>query len=282
MNGRILNGFAGTMIVVFLLTGCASSVAVAPVKAPEEGNDLLNSVVWIQSAAEADALRMAVFASAKQSLDAALEDHTWSAMDQSAGAAELPPALIVDVDETILDNSPSEARLIREGKTYTPETWREWVEERQATALPGSLEFIKYAESKGVTIFYVTNRSTEEEAATRDNLEKEGFPLDARWDVVLTKGEKGARSDKTSRRAIVASTHRVVLLFGDDLGDFTSREGTVAERRARVESNKSRWGKSWFVLPNPMYGSWDRVLPGSVSGMSSHDRKMESLDEKRP
>lgn len=123
-------------------------------------------------------------------------------------------------------------------------------------------------------MFYVTNRSFEEEPATRDNLLSVGFPVESSLDVVLTKDEDGAPSDKTSRRAIVASTHRILLMLGDDLGDFTSREGSVQERLERVRENEQRWGVSWFVLPNPMYGSWERAIEGR-----SGPGKVESLDE---
>ena len=126
-------------------------------------------------------------------------------------------------------------------------------------------------------MFYVTNRNAEEEAATRDNLAQVGFPLDERFDVVLTRGENGAPSDKESRRKIVASTHRILLLLGDDLGDFTSRSGSTQERLERFRSNESRWGDRWFVLPNPMYGSWESAL--SVGRPDDDGAKVDALDE---
>ncbi len=265
-----------------LLSACRSASVTDTSPTVAAQNDLMNAVVWIQTSAEADALRRQAFVVAQAALDAALADSSWTAADEQTGDyGSLPPAVIVDVDETVLDNSPLEARLIRLNESYSPKSWRAWVEERRAKPLPGALEFAAYATAKGVTVFYVTNRNAEEEAATRDNLERAGFPLDSSRDVVLTRGEAGSGSDKTGRRAVVASTHRILLLIGDDLGDFTSREGSVSDRRGNVEANANRWGSRWIVLPNPMYGSWDRALPVGPSGDDAHAKKLDALVERR-
>src|SRR5690606_11199373 len=142
--------------------------------------------------------------------------------EQQGDASALPPAVIVDVDETVLDNSYYQARMIRDNTAYSEATWGPWVMEARATAIPGAREFAGYAAKKGVTIFYVTNRMSNLEEATRRNLAAEGFPLSTGVDTVLTRGERKewSASAKGPRRAHVASTHRILLLIGDDLGDF--------------------------------------------------------------
>ena len=92
-------------------------------------------------------------------LDRALADKTWTAaLEQAGDFGSKPPAVILDIDETVLDNSESEERSIRAGVAYSEALWAEWCNQRKATPIPGALEFTKAAAAKGVTVFYVTNR----------------------------------------------------------------------------------------------------------------------------
>lgn len=267
-------------IAVASLAALAAHV-VAPSANPRPDQALV-AVAWTQHAAERVALCRQVFAHARTQLDAALADAETSAALEQIGARELQrlsPAVIVDVDETVLDNAPYNARLVADNRTYEPKTWSSWVQERRAQAVPGAVAFLTHAATRGVTVFYVTNRDTNDEAATRDNLARLGLPLqdEGDLDVVLTKNEQPEwTSDKRTRRAHVARTHRVVMLLGDDLGDFLGavkparslRNGDAldvvrahgqelqGERLARVHEFGELWGTRWFLLPNPMYGSW--------------------------
>ena len=193
-------------------------------------------------------------------LDRALADRTWTAaLEQGGAIGSKPPAVILDVDETVLDNSESEERNIREGAVYSEARWAEWCNERKATPIPGALEFTRAAAAKGVAVFYVTNRDRALEQATRDNLAKYGFPLDPGRDTVLTRAERPewTSSDKSSRRSLVAQDFRILLLVGDDFGDFVAgARGTLTARKALDEANSAMWGVKWIALPNPMYGSW--------------------------
>jgi acid phosphatase len=177
----------------------------------------------------------------------------------------------VDVDETVLDNVVFQARLIQSGRAYSEPVWREWVEERKATALPGAVEFLREADASGVTVFYVTNREATSEAATRENLARLGFPLDRGGrDTVLCRGERAewAASDKASRRAEVARDFRILLLVGDDLGDFLGAAGSLPADRERAAAQYATWwGSRWIVLPNPMYGSWERAVMAPAPGL---------------
>ncbi len=187
-------------------------------------DDRLGGVLWTQTSAEYRALALAAFARARVELDRALADRTsTAALEQQGEFADLPPAVIADVDETLLDNSPYEADRIRAGGRYESVSWGAWVNRARATPVPGALEFARYAAERGVTLFYVTNRAAPLEEKTRVNLEALGFPLATDRDTVLVPGERPDwSSEKSTRRAEVASAFRILLLIGDDLGDFVS------------------------------------------------------------
>ncbi|MCA9637743.1 MAG: hypothetical protein KC420_17070, partial [Myxococcales bacterium] len=215
------------------------------------------------------------YALARAELERGLADGLRNAAPEQQGdVRDLPPAVILDVDETVLDNSPYQGWLAQEGRRFEPATWSAWVEARQARAIAGAVEFTRYAASKGVTVFYVSNRDVSGEAATRANLEALGFPINPDVDTVLLKNEKPDwGSAKGTRRAAVAAGYRIVMLVGDALGDFTdSYKGTIDERAAVVEQAGDAWGSRWILIPNPMYGAWeDAAAGGSAETPAAHE-----------
>ncbi|MEZ4380788.1 MAG: 5'-nucleotidase, lipoprotein e(P4) family [Nannocystaceae bacterium] len=249
-------------------TACPDDAASAPAPAEAPSRPGLSATVYNATAAEYRAATLQAFAVAKVALDAALADGMWSAAPEQQGdVRDLPPAVILDVDETVLDNSPYQAWLAKVGGRFEPATWSAWVEAREAPAIPGAVDFTRYAASKGVTVFYVSNRDVSGEAATRDNLAAHGFPLaDGDVDVVLLKNEREDwGSAKGTRRAAVAAGFRVVMLVGDNLGDFTdSSEGSMDQRGAIVEHHGDWWGSRWIMIPNPMYGGWEKAALGGA------------------
>ncbi len=252
------------LLFLALLAGCATAPAARQQPPCNPGIALVNASLWVQSAAEYRANAMQTYATARRQLDAALADRTWAGAEEETNEdPSQPPAVILDLDETTIDNTGFEARAIRAGITYDKDLWRQWVSESAATAIPGAVEFLAYAQSRGVAPFYITNRDFDpEHAGTRRNLERLGVPLTA--DSLLMRGTRPEwKSDKSSRRAFVASTHRVLLVIGDDLNDFTNaREKSHAERDAIITRTASWWGSRWFMLPNPMYGSWEGAAMG--------------------
>ncbi len=126
---------------------------------PVPQNDLLNAELWMQTAVEYRANCLAIYALAKTRLDEALADKDWTAYDQTGGYHDLPPAVILDLDETALDNSAYEAGLVVNRTSFDPKRWEEWTKAGEAKAIPGAVEFTKYAASKGVKVFYITNRN---------------------------------------------------------------------------------------------------------------------------
>ena len=248
-------------VVLFALSACGAS------------REDLSAVSWVQRSSEYAALVRGVYHNATLRLDAAIADTSSTACVEQADAqfANLPPAIIVDVDETIVDNSPYNARLLADGASFDGATWNAWVRERSAHALPGAVDFLQAAARAGVTVFYVTNRDHAVEAATAANLRELGFPFpaDSELDVLLTKNEYDAdSSNKVARRKRVAANYRIVMLCGDDLGDFLPVHGmSEAGRAAGVEAHAEWWGQRWHVLPNPVYGSWERLVGDKMAGL---------------
>jgi acid phosphatase len=229
----------------------------------------------MQTAAEYRASALQAYHAARLALDAALADPHWTAaVEQTGDASSKPPAIVLDLDETVLDNSPFEARMIA-GSTldkpvpYDEAVWRRWVAERKATAIPGAAEFLRYAASRNVTPIYITNRNVKDadgkdtgEAATIGVLRELNIPVAAGGETLLMRGENGwESSDKGSRRAVVAAKYRILLLIGDNLEDFISvSDKSMGGRDSLASKYDDWWGSKWIVLPNPTYGSWEQAM----------------------
>jgi 5'-nucleotidase (lipoprotein e(P4) family) len=264
---------AATLLLAVTL-GATPAVAQDP-----PANDLLNAVLWMQRSVEYKASALAAFALARIRLDQALGDPGWNAViaKERAGASPtLPPAVILDIDETILDNSGYQAWMTLKDTTFDPKTWNAYVNTVTSVAIPGAVEFAKYAAGRGVKVFYVSNRTAAEEEPTRKNLEKFGFPLDDKLDTVLTAREQPDwGSAKGTRRAHIARSYRVLLNLGDNFGDFVDEyRGTEAERLKVLEEHKDRWGREWIMLSNPAYGSFE-------SAPYKHDFKQSNSDKRK-
>lgn len=240
-------------------------------------HDLLLANLWMQRAVEYRANTLTVYALARIRLDEALADRNWTAApgEQMGDFQNLPPAVVLDVDETVLDNSKYQVWLMRADQSFSTKSWNQFCAARISAAIPGAVEFTRYAESKGVKVFYVTNRGAETEKDTRENMATLGFPMGGNVDTFLMQGEKpdwtGAKS---TRRSAIAKDYRVLLNIGDNLGDFDDRyRSSEAERVKAYEAGMAYWGKQWLMLPNPTYGSFDTAPYG-------HDFK-KSRDEQR-
>ncbi len=260
----------------------------APAPAWPAANDNLNAVAWAQTSVEHDLVYREVYRSAREKLERALRDRHWDALpraDRHGSLRGLKPAVIVDIDETVLDNSPYQARLVRDGKTFDKATWAEWCREKAAKPVPGALEFARFAASRGVTVFYLSNRAQELDEVTLDNLRAVGFPIAQGETVFLGLGTVNkdcvqVGSEKGCRRQLVAQHHRVLMQFGDQLGDFVDLpDNSPAGRRAAVEPYLDWVGERWFVLPNPTYGSWEPALFNNDWKQPEGQRRAEKLEK---
>ena len=292
-----------TLTVVLLCCGCAGS---------RTDRVNLNSVTWMQASEEYRALMLGAYNMARQNLDHALEDRTWTALpsqvpansDEASALGKLPPAVILDVDETVLGTLPYQTWLVKNDRPFTHVSWHAWVSEAGAEAIPGALEFVHYAMEKGVTVFYLSNRAdrgaldlnvngqiepgeeqVDLEPFTISNLVRLGFLPQrniSNDDSILLRGETGrdgqlkkgwASSDKTDRRESMSTDYRVVLILGDDLNDFISEDIFEAP-----DPYRARWGRSWIMLPNPVYGSWEKRLYGVRHPLSDEEKIQIKLD----
>jgi len=236
---------------------------------PDTGRESLHATLWMQAAPEYRAIAEQVYQLAEERISTPSRDS--AALEQakvSAGdLARLPTAVVLDLDETVLDNTVYQARLLRDGTNYNPQSWGEWVSAAEAEDVPGARRFIAKARSLGHTVFYITNRDCTIPAptasdpcpaktATIRNLMALGIDQAPDPQRLLLRAERPEwnNSNKTLRRAFIATNYRIVALVGDDLGDFVDPQ-VYAGDRARLEP---RFGDTWFLLPNPIYGSWTK------------------------
>jgi 5'-nucleotidase (lipoprotein e(P4) family) len=245
-------------------------------------NDLLIAALWTQRSVEFKGNALSIYALAKIRLDQALADRSWTAApaEQKGDFSALPPAVILDVDETVLDNSLYQVWTIKAGKSFSTKTWNEFCEAQVSRAIPGAVEFTRYAESKGVKVFYITNRDAVTEKATRENMEKLGFPMGGNVDTFLMQNEKPDwGSKKGTRRTVVAKEYRVLLNFGDNFGDFDDRySSSEADRLKFFDENGQRWGREWLVVANPTYGSFEAAPFGFDYKKSDADKRKAKWD----
>jgi len=205
------------------------------------------AAMWTQHAAEYKALCFQAYNTAKLRLDAALQKNY-----------SKPLAIVTDIDETVLDNSPNTVGQALKGKDYETEAWYNWTAKASADTIPGAAAFLKYAASKPVTVFYITNRDEKEREATLRNLNKYGLPNADNSHLLL----KQTTSGKEPRRQEVLKTYEIVMLIGDNLSDFTSLFDKQPEenRLQGVNQLSGSFGNKFIVLPNVLYGDWESSL----------------------
>ncbi len=255
----------GFVLPLALVTACASG----PQKhSPQDDLGLL----WVKHAAEYEAVSRQVYQSATAALPRFIEDKSWSALPDQKDAAALPPAVVLDVDETVVSNVDFQLEYERPFANWKLD---EWARNTAAAPITGVREFVEAARDQGVTVFFITNRPCQliagvddpcpQKQTTIDGIAEIGLKTDAQH--VLMSEEKGWNRDKSTRRDFIAQTHRVIMLVGDDLSDFIpctrsspkppcTEAATNASRRNSVAEHARYWGDGWYILPNPMHGSW--------------------------
>ncbi len=243
------------------------------------GQDNLHSVLWVQTSAEYAATTTGIYAAATRALQDIVE---------AASGDTGRMVVVMDLDETIVDNSRFKAHQLQANFGAPLRTWDQWMAMRNATAVPGALEFIGAAREMGVKVMIVTNRRCAvrtgddrvcpQEEDTLANLQELGLRFDG--DSIFLRGERppercvdylsgvervsGAwvSADKASRRSCVMHDNDIVMMFGDQLGDFVTNpdNSTLDSREAAMNEYEDRWGKTWFLIPNPTYGTWLLLL----------------------
>jgi acid phosphatase len=248
-----------------IVAACASE----PVE--DESNDL--GIAWVRDSAEYQAVSRQVFRVATMALPQLLADTGWSALPGQANAGDLPPAIILDVDETSLTNPIFQASFER---PFSDQKLDDWSMRHAAVAVPGAREFLKLAVESGVSVFFVTNRPCvakgddanpcPQKKSVIDDLVEAGLPANEA-NVSLSGEQPDWGKEKQTRRDFLAKDYRVIMLFGDDLSDFIpcvrsspagdcTEAATASSRLALMQQYDDYWGAGWYVLPNPMHGSW--------------------------
>lgn len=223
--------------------------------------------LWQQRAAEYKALCLQAYNIATQRVEVMSHQQTLR-----------PRAIVTDIDETILDNSPFTAKTALAGQVYSQPAWEAWTALAAADTVPGALPFFQYAASKGFTIYYITNRLEKERAATLKNLQRRGFPFADNEHLILSDGN----SNKASRRAAIAQKFEIAMLVGDNLGDFAEvfYKKSPAERNTAAAQLQAEFGDRFIVLPNVMYGDWLSALtPGGLTAAEQDSVLKRQLKE---
>lgn len=255
------------LLLVFALWMAGCQVSHRQDNKPAGNDRLLMATLYQQSAAETDALYHQAYNLAEIMI-----------RNEMSRPVNEKRAIITDIDETCLDNSPYQASCILHNFSY-PEKWDEWCNLADARAYPGSQRFFNFVADQGIEIFYVTNRKEHLKEPTLLNLSRQGFPNADEKHILMRQDD----DSKESRRKLITEEYRVVMLMGDNLEDFNSIfEGkSPRERKDYVERLKSSFGRQFIVFPDPMYGSWVdaiyRIYP-DTAGMSREQMLKETLE----
>ena len=231
---------------------------------------------WVKHGVEYRALTRQAYAVATRDLPSFLADESWSAFPGQTRAEKLPPAVVLDVDETVVSNVDFQL-----GFEPPFENWKldEWSRNTRATPVDGVVGFVDAARELGIDVYFVTNRPCEprdgsddpcpQRRTTLDDIAEAGIATDA--EHVFLAEERGWNREKLSRREHIARTHRILMLIGDDYGDFVpcardsvvppcTEPATLKSRLVQLDEYNTYWGHGWYILPNPMHGSWTSVL----------------------
>ncbi len=266
---------ASSIISTYFVTVSTAQQAAqsAPVTADNEYQ--VGAVLYMQKAAEYRALAYQAFNIAKMQLDADYDKKNLKKLPKAE--RKMPRAVVVDIDETVLDNSPAQAFDVKNRLPFNLKSWYAWGEQRKAKAIPGAVDFLNYARRKGIKVFYVSNRDEVQKTATIDNLKAVGFP-DATAETVQLRQKD---STKEPRRLAIAEKYRIVILIGDNLDDLSNiyEKKPVDARFAEVDKTREMFGRKYIVLPNAMYGTWENAIYdyGRLSDIEKAQKRAAAL-----
>lgn len=246
---------------------------------------MLLSALYVQRSAEYKALCRQTYRTAAVQLSILMDSVQ---RVNGAGLRNRPAAVVMDLDETVLDNSLYAGWQIRHGSSYSSESWQAWVNRGEATAVPGVMEYLHAARQLGLQVLYLSNRKRSQWQATRRNMLALGLAvegLDSMW-------LRDRISDKQARRDSVKQGYIILQWVGDNLMDMDGFHANLNEQeRDQVLMEQShRLGRDWVLLPNPVYGPWedlwhnqtDSGKPATKGGMAIESgNKPEPAEEQR-
>ena len=203
--------------------------------------------LWYQNAAEVDALYQQGYNIATAKLKEYLKT-----------PSEKPYSIVLDLDETVLDNIPYQVQNVKDGTAFNAKDWDEWVQKAAAKPVAGAKEFLQFADKNKVQIYYISDRTDSQIDATIKNLEEQGLPFQGRDHLMFKK--EGDKSKEPRRQEVMKHTN-LIMLFGDNLVDFADFSKTSETDREKLyEELKGEFGEKFIIFPNPMYGSWETAV----------------------
>ncbi len=207
----------------------------------------LMGVLWIKDSGEFEALSTQVFNAAKKAFIEYKYSHTQEKL-----------AVVIDLDEGALNNVDYHVNRLKEGLGYTTESWNQWILTSKATAMPGSIEFVKNVYDNGGEVFFVSNRPESQREATLNNLLNVGIIADNNH-LFMKSNFNDIMPDY--RKEINSKGFSIVLYVSDSLNMFDDNPGNSnVERRAYAKIQSKKFGTEYFVTPNPIYGSFEASL----------------------
>ena len=266
---RTMSGLP-TLLACVGICGCATTGGVGSTPV----HDNMDAVAWLQTSTEYAAVTTGIYMAATAKL---------REVANTEGDRTRSMAIVMDIDETVLDNSRYQGQLVLDDATYDSYSWDAWVALRAAEAVPGVVDFVRMSQLLGFHVAFITNRPCRarldaaedcpQAADTLVNLEDVG--IDTGSTTLFLKGDRPSdrcrallsepeqvdgtwSSDKTSRRECLRLDYDIIMLFGDQLGDFTEAEDSPSGESGRdiAAEYAEYWGETWFMLPNPTYGGW--------------------------
>ena len=265
MKKSILSFIVGAALSALLAVQLCGTPALTQ---KDINNESLNAILWQQTAAEYRALCYQAYNAALDEVRAAAEAFT---------SRDKPLAIVLDGDETVLDNSQVDAVLI-DKEDAGLDLLSQWHYAGIAEAVPGAKNFLDAVDALGAGIFYVTNRMEDKKADTMRNMKALEFPQIDDVHVIM----KAGGSSKDSRFRRIAASYDVVVYLGDNAHDFPmeiyGKSGN--ERNAITDANRELFGRKYIVLPNPIYGSWLGAIAEGYYKMSpaeQHKAKTDAL-----
>lgn len=263
---KTLHSFIGIISLSAVVLSCCQKPT--PKNDENDMKHLLLATSWYQQSAEMRACYYQAYNMARLALKENLQNYKGTK----------PAAVVLDIDETVLDNSPFEAKLMADRQNYSDSAWMAWSARCEAQALPGAAEFIAYARELGVEVFFISNRTLDERDRTLKNLADAGMAVDSAHLLLYDLSKK--TSCKDERRDAVSANYEIILFVGDNLGDYTSlfdrRDSSLALQLA--DSLHNDFGRKFIVLPNPMYGEWENAIYEHKYSLPMSEKNRMMLD----
>lgn len=207
-------------------------------------NDKLpNDVRWVKESNEYKAICHQVYSNALGEIN--------NKLHYNRSSLNIPNhnfAVVMDLDETVLDNSDYQVDILSKNQTFSIESWSLWVKDEKASLVPGAFNYITFLRDNNIQIIFISNRMNERLESTKNNMRKLGIYADE--DIYLLRKNKQDKKtvrrneiDKLIGRMSTYDPFTIIQYLGDAMGDFEYNES-------------DRFGTDQFIFPNPMYGKW--------------------------